>query len=118
MNSSYTTMDAIGDIFVIYGIVIVVSMLVAVVIRGIVWALSRQAGAEEAKALVALPKTPVVQPVVAGVPQEHLAVITAAVAAMFGAHRIVRIQPPSGGYSWTAEARSVHHTSHTPRSSR
>ncbi len=38
---TYTTMDAIGDIFVIYGIVIVVSMLVAVVIRGIVWALSR-----------------------------------------------------------------------------
>jgi hypothetical protein len=34
---TYTTMDAIGDILVIYGIVIVVSMLVAVVIRGIVW---------------------------------------------------------------------------------
>ena len=42
-------MDAIGDIFVIYGIVIVVSMLVAVVIRGIVWALSRSP-AQEAEA--------------------------------------------------------------------
>ncbi len=47
---TYTTMDAIGDMFVIYGIVIVISMLVAVVIRGIVWVLSRQAKQEEAKA--------------------------------------------------------------------
>jgi hypothetical protein len=106
-------MDAIGDIFVIYGIVIVVSMLVAVVIRGIVWTLSRQATAP-APAL-----KPVVAPqpvVVTGIPPEHLAVITATVAAMFGAHRMVRIETPMHGYSWTAEARSVHHTSHTPRS--
>lgn len=114
MNSSYTTMDAIGDIFVIYGIVIVVSMLVAVVIRGIVWTLSRQATAPAAPA-----PRPVVAPqpvVVAGISPEHLAVITAAVAAMFGAHRIVRIEAPARGYSWTAEARSTHHTSHAPRS--
>ena len=47
---TYTTLDAIGDMFVIYGIVIVVSMLVAAVIRGIVWVLSRQATQAEAKA--------------------------------------------------------------------
>jgi hypothetical protein len=111
MNTSYTTMDAIGDIFVIYGIVIVVSMLVAVVIRGIVWALSRQA--ITSAPAVAKPAAP--QPVVVGIPQEHLAVITAAVAAMMGAHRIVRIETSARGYSWTAEARSVHHTSHAPR---
>jgi hypothetical protein len=114
MNSSYTTMNAIGDILVIYGIVIVVSMLVAVVIRGIVWALSRQA--ITAAPVVVKPAAP--QPVVVGIPQEHLAVIAAAVAAMFGAHRIVRIETSARGYSWTAEARSVHHTSHAPRAAR
>ncbi|HCB14279.1 MAG TPA: hypothetical protein DEP36_12035 [Gammaproteobacteria bacterium] len=114
MNSSYTTMDAIGDIFVIYGIVIVVSMLVAVVIRGIVWVLSRQVTVP-----VPVAKPVVPQPVVAaGIPQEHLAVITAAVAAMLGAHRIVHIEALARGYSWTAEARSVHHTSHAPRGHR
>jgi hypothetical protein len=112
MNSSYTTMNAIGDILVIYGIVIVVSMLVAVVIRGIVWALSRQAATTVAPVVVK-PAAP--QPVVVGIPQEHLAVIAAAVAAMMGAHRIVRIETSARGYSWTAEARSVHHTSHAPR---
>ena len=111
---TYTTLDAIGDMFVIYGIVIVISMLVAVVIRGIVWMLSRQAAQAEAKAAAAKP-APVAQPVVTGVPQEHLAVITAAVAAMMGAHRIVHIATPDRGYSWTAEARTVHHTSHAPR---
>ena len=109
---NYTTFDAIGDMFVIYGIVIIISMLVAVVIRGIVWVLSRQAAQAEAKA----PTKPAVSPlVIAGIPQEHLAVIAAAVAAMMGAHRVVRIDAPGRGYSWTAEARSVHHTSHAPR---
>lgn len=115
MNSSYTTMSAIGDILVIYSIVIVVSMLVAVVIRGIVWVLSRQA---TVTAPVIAKPAAVLQPDVVGIPQEHLAVIAAAVAAMFGAHRIVRIESAARGYSWTAEARSVHHTSHTPRASR
>lgn len=112
---NYTTFDAIGDMFVIYGIVIIISMLVAVVIRGIVWVLSRQAVQEAAKA----PPKPAsaAQPAIAGIPQEHLAVIAAAVAAMMGAHRIVRIDAPGRGYSWTAEARSVHHTSHAPRAS-
>ena len=112
---TYTTMDAIGDIFVIYGIVIVVSMLVALVIRGIVWALSRQTTAPTT-APAAKPVAPPQPVAVAGISPEHLAVITAAVAAMFGAHRIVRIEAPARGYSWTAEARSVHHTSHAPRS--
>ncbi|MFO1420274.1 MAG: OadG family protein [Candidatus Competibacteraceae bacterium] len=109
---TYTTLDAIGDMFVIYGIVIVISMLVAVVIRGIVLVLSRQAKQEAAKA----PAMPAVaQPVIAGIPQEHLAVITAAVAAMMGAHRIVHIEMAGRGFGWTAEARTVHHTSHAPR---
>ncbi|MBK8963285.1 MAG: hypothetical protein IPM75_09440 [Candidatus Competibacteraceae bacterium] len=115
---TYTTWDAIGDMFVIYGIVIVVSMLVATVIRGIVIVLSRQAAKAEAKA----PAKPAVsttaaQPAVAGIPQEHIAAISAAVAMMMGAHRIVHIEMASRGFGWTAEARTTHHTSHLPRGS-
>ncbi|MBE2293839.1 MAG: hypothetical protein IAF00_02770 [Phycisphaerales bacterium] len=110
---TYTTMDAIGDILVIYGIVIVVSMLVAVVIRAIVWVLSRNPAQSEAKA-PAKPAPAAVPVLAGGVPQEHLVVITAAIAAMLGAHRIVRIDTPGRGYGWTSEARSAHHTSHTP----
>ena len=116
---TYTTLQAIGDIIVIYLVVIVVSMLVAAVIRGIVIVLSRQAEKEAAKAPVK-PAAPVVRPTVmasSGVPQEHLAVIAAAVAAMMGAHRIVRIETPDRGFGWTSEARSSHHTSHLPRAS-
>jgi Na+-transporting methylmalonyl-CoA/oxaloacetate decarboxylase gamma subunit len=112
---TYTTWDAIGDMFVIYGIVIVVSMLVAVVIRGIVWVLSRQAKEEAAKA-PAKP-APAVQPALAGIPQEHLAVIAATVAAMMGAHRVVRIEMAQRGFGWTSEARAAHHLSHAPRAS-
>ena len=116
---TYTTLNAVRDILIIYGIVIVVSMLVAVVIRGIVIVLSRQAEKDAAKAPAksapAAPAAP--QPIMTGIPQEHLAVITAAVAAMLGAHRIVRIEAPDRGFGWTAEARTVHHTSHAPRGS-
>ena len=113
---TYTTLDAIGDMFVIYGIVIVVSMLVAAVIRGIVIVLSRQADKEAAKA-PAKPAPVALQPIRTGIPQEHLAVMTAAVAAMLGAHRVVRIETPERGFGWTSEARSSHHTSHAPRAS-
>ena len=113
---TYTTLDAIGDMFVIYGIVIVVSMLVALVIRGIVIVLSRQAEKDAAKAPAkAAPVAP--RPILTGIPQEHIAVISAAVAAMLGSHRVVRIETPDRGFGWTAEARSSHHTSHAPRAS-
>lgn len=112
--ANYTTLDAIGDMFVIYGIVIVVSLLVAATIRGIVWVLSQQAAREEAKAPKAAPPV-AAAPQVSGIPEHHLAVIAATVTMMMGAHRIVRIQTPGRGYSWIAEGRSVHHTSHAPR---
>ena len=113
---TYTTLNAVRDILIIYGIVIVVSMLVALVIRGIVIVLSRQAEKEAAKA-PAKPAPVAPQPILTGIPQEHLAVITAAVAAMMGSHRIIRIETPDRGFGWTAEARSSHHTSHAPRGS-
>ncbi|MCK7496683.1 MAG: hypothetical protein MZW92_41580 [Comamonadaceae bacterium] len=76
---TYTTLDAIGDMFVIYGIVIVISMLVAVVdSRHRLAAVaagdrrSRGQGAGQARARRCNPRA-------AGIPQEHLAVIAAAV---------------------------------------
>ena len=112
---TYTTLHAIGDMFVIYSIVIVVSMLVAAVIRGIVIMLSRQAERDAAK--TSAKPAPVAQSVAitSGVPKEHLAAIVAAVDAMMGVHhRIVHIETSNRGFGWTAEARTVHHTSHTP----
>lgn len=115
---NYTTWDAIGDMFIIYGIVIVISMLVAAVIRGIVILLSRQAAHTETKAPAKpAPAVAAARPIAAGIPQEHIAVIAAAVASMMGAHRIVHIEMANRGFGWTSEARTTHHTSHLPRSS-
>ena len=110
---NYTTWDAIGDMFIIYGIVMVVSMLVAAVIRGIVIVLSRQAAHGEVKKAPPKPAA-APQPAITGIPQEHIAAISAAVAMLMGAHRIVHIEMANRGFGWTAEARTVHHTSHTP----
>ena len=96
----------LGDI----GLIIVISMLVAVFVQ--VWLLPWFHAQSGAKTLV---KPAAAQPAFTGIPQEHLAVITAAVAAMFSVHRIVRIETPERGFGWTAEARTVHHTSHAPR---
>ena len=115
----YTTSQAIADSLVIYSIVIVVSLLVAVVIRLIVWTLSRKAAQVTAKAAAA-PKPAAVPAVPAvatahGMPQDHFAAIAAAVAAMMGAHRIVRIETAGQGYTWTSAARTAHHMSRAPR---
>ena len=114
---NYTTWDAIGDMFIIYGIVVILSMLVAAVIRGIVVLLSRQALKAEAAAPAKSAPTVAAKPIAVGVPQEHIAAISAAVAMMMGAHRIVRIEMANRGFGWTSEARSSHHTSHLPRGS-
>ena len=113
---TYTTLNAVRDILIIYGIVIVVSMLVALVIRGIVMVLSRHAEKEAANA-PAKPAPVAPAPMITGIPHEHLAVITAAIATMLGSHRVVRIETPDRGFGWTSEARSSHHTSHAPRGS-
>jgi hypothetical protein len=47
------------------------------------------------------------------IPADHVAVISATVAAMIGQHRIVRIEPAHNGLGWQAEGRSAHHGSHT-----
>ncbi|MFW5833862.1 MAG: hypothetical protein ACOCYE_07175 [Pseudomonadota bacterium] len=110
----YSAARALSDVAVIYAIVIVVSLSVAVVIRLIVGTLSRRADRtaavaarlRPAEATAALPN---------GIPPHHLVAIAAAVGAMAGAHRIVRIEPRRSNYGWTATGRTLHHGSHHPR---
>lgn len=110
----YSFVTSLIDIAVIYAIVIVVSLLVAVVIRIIVATLSRQA--ERAAAAAELQTRAVAPaPTTGGIPTHHLQAIAAAVAAMTGAYRVVRIEPKGPSYGWTATARTLHHGSHQPR---
>jgi hypothetical protein len=46
------------------------------------------------------------------VPGEHIAAISAALAAVLGSHRIVRIEPAYHGSVWRAESRAAQHGSH------
>jgi threonine/homoserine/homoserine lactone efflux protein len=45
---------------------------------------------------------------------EDIVVIAAAVHAMMGAHRIVRLESTRTGQTWAAEGRWMHQTSHRP----
>lgn len=92
----------------IYGLTIIVSLAVAVVIKVIVVALNML----ERKP--AVPAQPVVIPPAPFVVEaDHIAVIAAAVHAMTGAHRIVHIEAAPHQSGWAAEGRQAHHASHT-----
>ncbi len=91
----------------IYGIAIVISFAVALLIKGIVHALPllrRSPKAEAAPDPAAVPDL--------AVPPEHVAAISAAAAAMIGEHHIIHIEDPGRGAVWTAEGRMIHQTSH------
>ena len=92
----------------IYGLAIIVSLAVAVVIKVIVVALNmlERKPAEPAQP-VAVPPGPF------AVEADHIAVIAAAVHAMIGAHRVVHIEAAPHHSGWAAEGRQVHHASHT-----
>jgi hypothetical protein len=91
--------------FAFYGLAIVISLLVAVLIRGIVavLALTRKEVDTPAPAVAVTPST---------VPGDDIAAIAAAVYAVLGAHRIVHIERGRRGLVWTAEGRVSHHISH------
>ena len=97
--------------FQVYGLAIVISMLVAVMIRIVVATLS------VAKRQPVDAPTPVEPRVdLAG---DHVAAIAAAIYAVLGAHRIVHIEDRGRGFAWTAEGRAAHHASHAvPKRSR
>ena len=92
----------------IYGLTIVVSLAVAVVIKVIVVALNmlERKPAQPAQP-IAVPPAPF------AAEADHIAVIAAAVHAMTGAHRIVHIETGPHQSGWAAGGRQAHHSSHT-----
>ena len=90
---------------IIYALVFVISLLVAVLIKGIMGVLSLfEKPTPEPE--TATPKAPP-EPAVSDIPA-----IAAAVYAVMGMHRIVRIKEGGRGRSWTYEGRIIHQTSH------
>jgi len=100
-----------GDVVVkalwVYGLTIVVSLAVAVVIKLIVVILN----AIERRSAVPAEPAPIVEPA-QDVVADHVAAIAAAVYATIGAHRIVRIEEHRHS-EWAVEGRAAHHASHT-----
>jgi hypothetical protein len=80
----------------------------------IVAALQRRKAAPSAAIASATP--PATRPVVeTGPPADDIAVIAAAVQAVLGARRLVRIAPDGGDSHWASEGRWMQQTSHKPR---
>ncbi|MBK8120208.1 MAG: hypothetical protein IPK39_14295 [Sulfuritalea sp.] len=98
---------AIIKSFQVYGIAIVISLLVAVLIKVMVVVTSRM---EKAKP-VEVP-TGTVCPIGPGVPDEDVAALSAAIFAAIGPHRVLHLEPTS--HSWGSGGRSSQH-SHAPR---
>lgn len=95
----------------IFGIVIVISLLVAVIIKFLVIATGQISKARPA----AHTATPAVAPpvVAAGIPPEVVAAITAALAVVTGPHRVLRIAESKR--NWASQGRISQHHSHQPR---
>jgi len=97
--------DLIGLSVGIYALGIAISFVIAAIIKGIVLALP----------LLARQKTAAVEasPAAPAVPPEHVAAISAALAAVLGERHIVHIEDGGRGAVWSAEGRMLHQTSHS-----
>jgi hypothetical protein len=95
-----------------YVLMAIVAMLAPVMVKGIV-ILLRQAGRKRASAAA----TPVNISVVAAVDETaaQVAAVAAAVYAVLGAHRLVRIGESAPTPTWVTAGRAAHHLSHAPR---
>lgn len=95
-------------------IVVVVAMLVAVVIKGMVLVLGRgPQGAAPADPGPARPEGGVSAP--GAPPPHHVAIIAAAVSAVFDEAVVVHIEPGRSDGGWASTGRSEHHQSHSVR---
>ncbi|WP_425309193.1 hypothetical protein AADG42_10620 [Ammonicoccus fulvus] len=105
--------DIVMQTLIVFGLLVGVSMVVAVVIQGIVVAMGRSADRRERTRKSAT--APQTDPVTAGgPPPEHVAAIAAAVSVVFDDGHIVHIEPVRQDTSWTASGRQAHHSSHHP----
>lgn len=91
----------------VYGIAIVISALVAVLIKIMVSVTGRLERNQPAD----IP-TGSVCPIGIGVPDEDVAALSAAIFAAIGPHRILHIAQSS--HSWASGGRAVQHSSHLP----
>ncbi len=90
----------------IYGLAVVISFLVAALIKGIVVALPLLRRKE------ATPAPRPAAPDSTAVPPEHVAAIAAAVAAVVSPRHIIHIEDRGRATAWSAEGRMIHQTSH------
>ena len=107
-----------GKALWVYGLTVAISLVVAVLIKFIVAVLAegdRRWAAPKASASPAPAPAPAPARMPGKVPAEHVAVITAAAYAMFGAHRKLHIEAHRGP-AWVNAGRLAHHTSHSPHS--
>lgn len=104
--------SAVGMSAFAFGLMTVIALLCAVLIRVIVAGLAR---AQSARAAAA--PTPVSVSVTEARDETaaHVAAVAAAVYAVVGAHRLVRIGEPGRSPIWSTLGRTQHQTSHTPR---
>jgi hypothetical protein len=96
---------------VIFGMAVVISFLVAALIKGIVVALPLMRRRDAAQAADRATQPPP-EAAAVGVPPEHVAAITAAVAAVMGPGHIIHFEDRGRAAAWTAEGRMLHQTSH------
>lgn len=98
---------AVMKAFQVYGISIVISMIVAILIK----ILFSVTGKLEKTKPADIP-TGSVCPVGIGVPEEDVAALSAAIFALIGPHHILHIGQSS--HSWASGGRAVLHSSHLP----
>ncbi len=105
-------MDLITQSIFIYAMAIFVSLVVALLINGVVVALPllERASAPAPEPAAAEPEP---EPDDGLIPGEHVAAISAAIAAIVSARHILHIEDRGRGAVWTAEGRMMHHTSHS-----
>jgi tellurite resistance protein TehA-like permease len=96
-----------------FGLMAVIALLCAVMIRVIV-AILAKSQSSRAQAAVATPVSVSVSEA-RDETAAHVAAVAAAVYAVVGAHRLVRIGEPGRSPIWSSLGRTQHQTSHTPR---
>jgi hypothetical protein len=107
---------SISLVLMIYALGAVIAAAAAVLIKAIVGVLAvmerREAAPAPALAPAAAPLS--ADAGAAEIPPAHIAAIAAAAYAMFGTHRILRIDPMGTGQEWAVESRLAQHSSHRP----